>query len=469
MSCKPASLRSWPSMADGAAHKSHVLPRLLAEERQRFIAAHPQSAAMAKAASAHWQGGVPLHWMGDWASPFPIFAASAHQAQITDIDGLTYDDFCLGDTPSMFGHGLEAVARALSDQALKGTGFMLPTQDAVVVGQLLSERFGLPVWQTANTATDANRAAIRWARAVTGRDQILVFDGCYHGAVDDTFVSLASGKPGMKPGLVGQVHDVSVFAKVIDFNDLVALEAALAPGDVACVLAEPVMTNCGMIAPQPGYLEALRRLTRQYGTLLLIDETHTISTGPGGATRAYGLEPDIFTLGKAIAGGVPAAVWGVTAELSQRMMAAAKVIGPGYSGIGTTLSGNALSLAAMRAMLEEVMTRQAYDPMLAGAARLVAGLDRVIAKHGLAWSAVQSGARVELVFASPAPTNARQMRAALDHDLLEVLHLYLINHGALIAPFHNMMLVSPVTSNAQIDRLIDAIDAFALALESSPK
>jgi glutamate-1-semialdehyde 2,1-aminomutase len=224
-----------------------------------------------------------------------------------------------------------------------------------------------------------------------------------------------------------------------------------------------------MIAPDPGYLDALRRLTRQYGTLLLIDETHTISTGPGGATRAYGLEPDIFTLGKAIAGGVPAAVWGVTAELSRRIQAAGQAIGPGYSGIGTTLSGNALSLAAMRVMLEEVMTESAYRHMLAGASRLVAGVEQLIAKRGLAWSAIHIGARVELVFANPAPRNAKQMRSALDHDLLEALHLYLINRGILIAPFHNMMLVSPVTTDAQIDRLIDGINAFAVSLESSPE
>ena len=443
------------------------LHRVLQTERAAFVKAHPQSAAMADQAKAHWLGGVPMHWMGDWASPFPIFAASGKAAQITDLDGVVYDDFCLGDTPSMFGHGLEAVAKALSDQALRGTGFMLPTQDAVSVGQMLTQRFGLEFWQTANTATDANRAAIRWARAVTGRPQILVFDGCYHGAVDDTFVSLASGQPGMKAGLVGQVHDVSGLAKVIDFNDVAALEAALVGGDVACVLAEPVMTNCGMITPEPGFLEALRALTRQYGTLLLIDETHTISTGPRGATGAYGLEPDIFTLGKAIGGGVPAAVWGVSASLAARMATTAKAIGPGYSGIGTTLSGNALSLAAMRVMLEQVMTPAAYEPMLAGAARLVAGLNAVIAAHKLDWSAVQVGARVELVFASPAPRNARQMRLALDHDLLEALHLYLINRGILIAPFHNMMLVSPLTEIAQIDRLIAAVDAFVVTLESN--
>ena len=444
-----------------------VLAHILDQERARFSAAHPTSAALALKAKDHWLGGVPMHWMGDWATPFAIFAKSGQGARLTDVDGLIYDDFCLADTPSMFGHGLEVVAKALADQASRGTGFMLPTEDAAEVGQLLSARFGLPYWQTANTATDANRAAIRWARAVTGRSQILVFDGCYHGAVDDTFVSLASGNAALKAGLVGQVHDVPAFTKVIDFNDLAALEAALAPGDVACVLAEPVMTNCGMIVPDEGYLEGLRALTRKYGTLLLIDETHTISTGPGGATIAYGLEPDIFTLGKAIAGGVPAAVWGVTSELAELMAKAAQSIGPGYSGIGTTLSGNALSLAAMKVMLNEVMTPKAYGLMLAGAERLVTGLRRVIAARGLAWSAVQVGARVELVFANPPPRNAKQMRVALDHGLLEALHLFLINRGVLIAPFHNMMLVSPYTEDAAIDRLVAAVDDFAAALESS--
>jgi len=439
---------------------------LLAAESVRFTAQHRRSAALAEAARAVWRGGVPMHWMADWATPTPIFAARGDGARIVDVDGRSYDDFCLGDTPAMFGHGDTRLAAAVGGQLRRGAGFMLPTEDAVAVGRLLAERFGLPLWQAATTATDANRAAIRWARAVTRRDKILVFDGCYHGAVDDTFVALASDQPVMKAGLVGQVHDVVRLAKVVPFNDLPALEAALAPGDVAAVLAEPVMTNCGMILPDPGFHRALRDLTQRAGTLLIIDETHTLSTGPGGYTQAHGLEPDIFTLGKAIAGGVPAAVWGVTADLAKRMDAAQARIGPGYSGIGTTLSGNALAMAAMRVMLEEVMSEDAYGRMLAGAERLVKGLRAVIARRGRPWSAVQVGARVELVFASPLPRNAQQMRRALDHDLLAALHLWLINRRVLIAPFHNMMLVSPQTEDPQIDRLVDAVDGFAAALES---
>ncbi|NQE61030.1 aspartate aminotransferase family protein [Caulobacter sp. RHG1] len=440
-----------------------MIPAFLAAERARFLAEHPRSVAMAKAAAAVWRGGAPMHWMNDWASPSPIFAAQGVGAQVTDVDGRLYDDFCLGDTPAMFGHGDASVAAAVADQARRGAGFMLPTASAVIVGKLLAERFGLPLWQAATTASDANRAAIRWARAVTQRPVIVVFDGCYHGMVEDAFVALSDGVATMKPGLLGQVHDLTATTRVVPFNDLEALEAALASGDVAAVLAEPVMTNCGMILPEPGFHDALRRLSRDAGTLLVIDETHTMSTGPGGYTKAHGLEPDIFVLGKAVAGGVPAAVWGVTAELSARMDEAQQQIGPGQSGIGTTLSGNALAMAAMRAMLSEVMTDAAYARMLAGAARLVAGLEGVIAARGLPWSVVHVGARVELVFASNPPKNAAAMRKVLDHDRVEALHLWLINRGVLIAPFHTMMLVSPVTDDAAIDRLVAAIDGFAIA------
>lgn len=446
------------------AELTRPLSDLLADERARFLAEHPRSVAMAKAAAGVWRGGAPMHWMNDWASPSPIFAAQGVGAQVTDVDGKLYDDFCLGDTPSMFGHGDASVAAAVADQIKRGAGFMLPTASAVIVGKLLAERFGLPLWQTATTASDANRAAIRWARAVTQRPIVLVFDGCYHGMVEDAFVVLKDGASVMKPGLLGQVHDLTTTTRVVPFNDLEALEAALAPGDVAAVLAEPVMTNCGMILPEAGFHDALRRLTREAGTLLIIDETHTISTGPGGYTQAYDLEPDVFVLGKAVAGGVPAAVWGVTAELSTRMDEAQARIGPGQSGIGTTLSGNALAMAAMRAMLSEVMTDEAYTWMLTGADRLVAGLKAVIAARKLPWSVAHVGARVELVFADPPPKNAAEMRKVLDHEAVEALHLWLINRGVLIAPFHNMMLVSPVTDDAAIDRLVAAVDGFAAAM-----
>jgi glutamate-1-semialdehyde 2,1-aminomutase len=433
---------------------------LIARETERFIAAHPKCGARAGDLAAHWLNGAPMHWMRDWATPFPIVVEDAEGATLTDIDDNVYDDFCLGDTPGMFGHGLPQVARVAAEQLRHGATYMLPTEAAAEIGALLAQRFGLPFWQATLSASDANRALIRWARAVTGKPVIVVFDGCYHGMVEDCFVVLDGDRTIMDPGLIGQVHDHAHTTRVIPFNDIAALEAALAHGDVAAVLAEPAMTNAGMILPADGFHAQLRALTRKAGALLILDETHTLSTGPGGATRAWGLAPDALVIGKAIAGGVPAAVWGASADLAQRMNAVPR--GAGRSGIGTTLAGNALSIAAIGAVLTEVATDEAYASMLAGADYLVAGLNALIARRQLPWCVVHIGARAEIVFAPAPPADARAMRPALaQHALNHALHLYLINRGVLIAPFHMMMLVSPVTTGPQIDRLIAAIDAFA--------
>ncbi|WP_443750861.1 aspartate aminotransferase family protein [Asticcacaulis solisilvae] len=425
-----------------------------------FAAANPVSRTLSGQAAA-WRSGVPMHWMRDWATTFPIYVKSAQGAVLTDVDGHAYDDFCLGDTPSMFGHARPELAAAIADQAARGVGFMLPTETANAVGDLLAQRFGLPQWQVATTASDANRAAIRWARAVTGRAKILVFDGCYHGMVDDCFVALYDGKPANKKGLIGQVRDQTETTRVIPFNDLPALEAALKTGEIAAVLAEPVMTNCGMILPQPGFHRTLRDLTARYGTLLILDETHTLSSGPAGYAGEHDLKPDMLVIGKAIAGGIPAAVWGVTADLARRMDDAQSAAGPGSSGIGTTLSGNALAMRAMHVMLTEVMTDDAYAAMLRGADELVTALREVIDQHDLPWSVVHVGARAELIFAATPPHDAAAMRTVLDHDLLEAFHLFLINRGVLIAPFHNMMLISPQTDSSAIQRLVTAVGDFA--------
>jgi glutamate-1-semialdehyde 2,1-aminomutase len=436
------------------------LTTLIARETEAFIAAHPKSAVQASALAKHWLNGAPMHWMRDWATPFPIVVEDAEGATLTDIDDNTYDDFCLGDTPGMFGHALQPVAWAVAEQARKGATFMLPTEVAVEVGALLSERFGLPFWQATLSASDANRALIRWARAVTQKQVIVVFDGCYHGMVEDCFVELRHGRTRPDAGLVGQVFDMTRTTRAVPFNDVRALEAALAPGDVAAVLCEPAMTNCGMILPEETFHKRLRALTRKAGALLIIDETHTLSTGPGGAAKAWGLEPDALCIGKAIAGGFPAAVWGVSADFAQRI--AAVPSGQGRSGIGTTLAGNATGLAAIAATLREVATPDAYQIMRAGTDDLVAGLRDVIARRDLPWCVVHVGARAEIVFAPSPPNNAAEMRAALEQrDLNHAIHLYLINRGILIAPFHMMMLVSPVTTSAQIERLVHAVDAFA--------
>ncbi len=435
------------------------LKDLIARETQAFIAAHPKSAAQASALAQHWLSGAPMHWMRDWATPFPIVVEDAEGATLTDIDDNTYDDFCLGDTPGMFGHGLAPVARAVAEQMRAGATYMLPTTLAAQVGALLAQRFGLPFWQATLSASDANRALIRWARAVTSKPVIVVFDGCYHGMVEDCFVELRDGSTRADAGLVGQVFDMTSTTRAVPFNDLDALEAALAQGDVAAVLCEPAMTNCGMILPEAGFHARLRALTKKAGALLIIDETHTLSTGRGGATKAWGLEPDALCIGKAIAGGFPAAVWGVSAAFAGRI--GAVPMGQGRSGIGTTLAGNAAGLAAIAATLREVATADAYRIMFAGTERLVAGLNGIIARHKLSWCVVHVGARAEIVFAPSPPNNAAAMRAALaQRELNHALHLYLINRGILIAPFHMMMLVSPATTDAQIERLAAAVDAF---------
>ena len=438
-----------------------TLSDFISEQRELFAAANPISKALANGASA-WRSGVPMHWMRDWATPFPIYVNNAKGAVLTDVDGHDYGDFCLGDTPSMFGHARPELAAAISEQARQGVGFMLPTETANDVGTRLAQRFGLPVWQVATTASDANRAAIRWARAATGRAKILVFDGCYHGMVDDCFVALYDGQPANKKGLIGQVRDQTETTTVIPFNDIAALEAALKTGEIAAVLAEPVMTNCGMILPQPGFHRVLRDLTKRHGTLLILDETHTLSSGPSGYSGEHGLQPDMLVIGKAIAGGIPAAVWGVTADLADRMDAAQAAAGPGSSGIGTTLSGNALAMRAMHVMLTEVMSEDAYALMLDGAEHLVAGLRDVIDRHDLPWSVVHVGARAELIFAPQPPHTAAAMRDALNERLLKAFRLFLINQGVLIAPFHNMMLISPQTSDEAIGRLVAAVGRFVI-------
>lgn len=433
-------------------------------ETAAFRAARPKSMARIGNGIEGFFGGVPMHWMKDWPTPFPILVERAKGARITDIDGNRLDDFCLGDTGSMFGHSPAPVARAIRRQASRGLTYMLPSEDALELGRLLETHFGLAAWQIATTASDANRFALRVARAVTGRDTIMVFNGCYHGAVDETMVRLKDGKPINRPGLAGEFRDLTARTRIVEFNDIAALEAALQDKKAACVITEPVLTNSCMVLPEPGFHDALRRLTRETGTLLLIDETHTISTGPGGYTKAFGLEPDLFVLGKPVAGGVPASVWGMSGEVADRYAAYETGMEPGYSGMGTTLSANPLQFAAMRATLEEVMTEQNYAHMGRLAMRLDAGLSAVIDRFRLPWHVARIGARVEFICAPGPLRNGGEAERAHAPELEAAIHVALVNRGALIAPFHNMMLVSPATTAAQVNRLISAFADVAAKL-----
>jgi glutamate-1-semialdehyde 2,1-aminomutase len=428
-----------------------------AREAAAYARARPRARA-AFGAGQDWLGDVPMHWMKDWPQPFPMLVAQARGAVIEDADGHRIDDFCLGDTGSMFGHSPPPVARALRAQAGRGLTYMLPSEAALTAGRLLSDVFGPMRWQVATTATDANRFALRVARAVTGRPKVLVFDGCYHGTVDETMVCLEGGRTVARPGLVGQVADLTRLAVACPFNDLAAVEAALATGEVAAILTEPVMTNSCMVLPEPGFHEGLRALASRHGALLIIDETHTISSGLGGYSRVHGLRPDIFVVGKCVAGGVATAVWGLSAEVAARFAEYEATRPAGHSGMGTTLSANPLQFAALVATLSEVLTETSYARMEAGAARLCAGLTKAVARHGAPWHVVRVGARVEFICAPGPLRNGAEAARAHAPALEAAVHQGLLNRGSLIAPFHNMMLISPATRMAQIDRLVGAFD-----------
>lgn len=445
-----------------------AVERFAAQERQRFLDNHPACIRLAERARQNLYGGVPMHWMSDWSTPVPLFLAEARGARLLDVDGHEYLDFCLGDTAAMFGHSPAPIARALAEQGARGLATMLPGEDAVRAGELLAERFGLPCWQVAGSASDANRFVLRWARAITGRKVILVFDGCYHGSVDETLVRGRDGRTLHRPGLIGQARNLTQHTRVVPFNDLPALEAALAMGDIAALLCEPAMTNIGLVLPEPGFLEQARRLTRQYGSLLIVDETHSLSVGPGGCTRAWKLDPDFLTLGKAIAGGVSCAVYGFTRAMAQAMrlvqqharepMAAPEVPGHGHSGMGTTLAANALAMRCLRTNLEAVMTDEAYAAMLTSSRQLAQGLRALFVRHQLAWTVSELGARCEFQFRVRPPRNGAEAEAAFHDELQQALHLYLINRGILITPFHNMLLCCPDTGPNEVQRLLDTLD-----------
>ncbi len=425
-------------------------------EAARYAASRPNTQAALNMGEGAFLAGVPMHWMRDWPMPFPLLVESAKGARITDVDGYGLDDFCLGDTGSLFGHSPDPVAKAVARQAKRGLTYMLPSPDALEAGRLLTKRFGNFRWQIATTASDANRCAIRVARAVTGRPRILVFNGCYHGTVEDVMVALEGDKTVTRAGMVGQVSDPAAHAVVVEFNDLPALQAALAEGDVAAVLAEPVMTNCCMVLPEPQFWQAVRAACDATGTLLIMDETHTVSSGLGGWAKGNGLHADMFVIGKAVAGGVACATWGLAPDLARRFADYDASRAPGHSGMGTTLSGNPLQFAALRANLAEVMTRKSYDHMEKLAARLEAGLAAAITGAGAPWHVVRVGARVEFICAPGPLRNGAQAMVAHCAAVERAVHLGLVNRGCLIAPFHNMMLISPATKKRQVDRLIGA-------------
>ncbi|AGZ41816.1 transaminase [Actinoplanes friuliensis] len=434
---------------------------LTGRERALFAERNPRSAD-AYARAGHLFGRVPMTWMNKSAAGYPVYVDRARGARLSDVDGHEYVDFCLGDTAAMAGHSpapvVEAVTRRLGE--LGGASTMLPTEDAAVVGAELSRRFGVPEWSFALTATDANRWAIRLLRAVTGRSRILVNSYCYHGSVDESLIVVGpDGRPRSREGNVGAPSDVTLTSRVAEFNDLDGLARELAHGDVAAVLMEPALTNIGIVLPEPGYLEGVRALTREHGTYLINDETHTFSAGPGGATAAWGLEPDVVTIGKAIGGGVPVGAYGMSAELAADLLGRGDLDLIDMGGVGGTLAGNPVSMAATRATLEEVLTEAAFAGMIEVATGFADGVRKIIDRYALPWSVSRLGARVEYRFASPAPRNGTASAASADGELEDYLHTYLLNRGILLTPFHNMALMCPATTPEDVARHHEVFDA----------
>jgi glutamate-1-semialdehyde 2,1-aminomutase len=432
------------------------LNELSRREERKFVDEHPKSAEMYARAKRSLLGGVPMNWMRKWAGAFPVFVAGAKGAHFTDVDGREYVDLCLGDTGAMTGHSPDVVADAIAKRVREGITLMLPTEDSIWVADELRLRFGLPYWQFALTATDANRFAIRIAREITQRSKILVYHYCYHGTVDESFAALHyggghDGIVGPRRGNIGPPVNPVETTRVVEFNDLNALEDALKHSDVAVVLAEPAMTNVGIILPDAGYWKAARELTLKYGALLIADETHTICVGPGGCTREWKLEPDFVVFGKPIGSGIPGSTYGCTEEVAGRISARIELEDCDVGGIGGTLAGNALSLAAMRSTLENVLTAKAFETMIPLATRWADGVSGEIKNHRLPWNVQQLGARAEYTFRENPPRNGGESAAAADFELERFLHLYALNRGVLLTPFHNMALMCPATTAADVD------------------
>ncbi len=440
------------------------LAEFQAREEARFAEIHPRSRELAELARVSLFEGVPMHWMRKWPGGFPVFVREAKGARFVDVDGLEYVDFCLGDTGAMTGHAPEPTLHAIAEQAAKGITLMLPSEDALWVSAELSRRFGVSAWQFALTATDANRFSIRLARHLTGRSKVLVFNRCYHGTVDETFATLVDGVVRPRSGNLGPPVNPAETTRVVEFNDVEGLERELAQGDVAVVLTEPALTNIGIVHPEPGFHDAMRELTRQHGALLAIDETHTICCGPGGFTGEHGLEPDIVTIGKPIAGGIPAAAYGFSEEVAARLAGTIELEDVDVGGVGGTLAANALSLAAMRATLGEVLTEEAFGRMIPLAERWTAGVEAGIAEAGLPWHVTRLGCRAEYLFGPDRPRNGAEAHAAGDFALERYMHLFALNRGILLTPFHNMALMSPATVEDDVDRHTDVFREAVLEL-----
>ena len=443
------------------------LEQLFAKELELFIEKHPKSKKLHAQAAGPMMNGVPMSWMKKWPGPYPVYVASAKGAHFSDVDGNDYVDFCLGDTGAMVGHSPDASVSAIKSQLDKGITFMLPTTDAAIAAHTLADRFGLEKWQFTLTATDANRHIIRYARHVTGRKKILIHDYCYHGTVDETFANLdEAGNTVSRVNNIGAPVDLSETTWVVPFNDLATAEKAFASGEIAAALIEPAMTNIGIVLPEPGYLEGLRELATKYDVILIHDETHTLSEGVGGMTRRRNLRPDAVVLGKTIGAGIPAGAFGMTAALAERISSSLNLEHIDVGGVGGTLAGNALSMAAIRATLTEVLTESAFEKMEQLCTVWTDDVQEIINEFNIPWQVSQLGCRAEYSFRATAPRTGKEAAEADDFELQQYLHLHAINRGVLMTPFHNMALISPETTLEDVKRHTDHFRDAAKALFS---
>jgi glutamate-1-semialdehyde aminotransferase len=416
------------------------LAALFDQEVELFQLNHPRSRERHDKAQGPMMSGVPMSWMAKWPGGYPVYVESAKGSHFSDVDGIDYVDFCLGDTGAMVGHSPDASVAAIKRQLDKGITFMLPTEAATVAAQTLADRFGVPKWQFTLTATDANRHILRYARHVTGRSKVVVHDYCYHGTVDETFANLDdAGATVSRQNNIGPQVDPAHTTIVVPFNDLDAAERAFATGEVAAMLIEPAMTNIGIVLPEPGYLEGLRELTSKYGVILIHDETHTLSEGPGGMTARRHLHPDAVVLGKTIGAGIPAGAFGMSAELTERV-------------VNSLHLEHALSMAAVAATLTEVLTPEAFESMEALCDVWTADVQSIIDEFGAPWQVSQLGCRAEYSFRATAPTTGREAADADDFELQQYLHLHALNRGILMTPFHNMALMSPAHTLEDVKR-----------------
>jgi len=381
-----------------------------------------------------------MAWMSELYTHPPIFVDAGHGGTFTDIDGNTYIDFNLADTSMFTGYGVEAISEVVAKRVKDGSQFLLPTQDAVEVATRLAARFGLPFWQFTLSATQANVEAIRTARALTGRDAVLMFDGKYHGHADELLAVRDKGE--VVPEGRGVLRDATRHVRLVPYNDLDAVSRELARGDIACVVAEAAITNAGVILPAEGFHAGLRRLTSDAGTLLVIDETHTLVAGPGGLTARWGLQPDLLVVGKSVSGGISLGAYGMTervaAVLDDPDAASGESVATGDTLFGNALSrvatggtlfGNELSLAAARVTLEQVLTDQGYAHAAALGGKLADGIEATAAANGFDWRAHRLYNRSGYTHGPYLPSNAADARDSFDAELFNIQRIYMANRG----------------------------------------